>query len=115
MLRGHAGSFGMANCNVWCGPVNRTAGGRLSSILAVRLQRMGHPSVLGGLGKAVRAFARMPTSQNRDMGHPILRLQPDVGHPAVKRNAGILRFARNDDAGEWSSATQSKKRLAMPS
>ena len=28
---GHAGSFGMANCNLWCGPVNRTAGGRLTS------------------------------------------------------------------------------------
>jgi hypothetical protein len=29
----------------------------------------------------VRAFARMPTSQNRDMGHPILWRLLDVGHP----------------------------------
>ena len=28
----------------------------------------------------VRAFARMPTSQNRDMGHPVLWLNLDVGY-----------------------------------
>ena len=30
-------------------------------------------------------FARMPTSQNRDMGHPILWLNLDVGHPPIAR------------------------------
>jgi hypothetical protein len=30
---------------------------------------------------SVRAFARMPISQNRDMGHPILSRPSDVGHP----------------------------------
>jgi hypothetical protein len=29
-------------------------------------------------------FARIPTSQNRDMGHPILWLNLDVGHPPLK-------------------------------
>ena len=31
----------------------------------------------------VRAFARMPTSQNRDMGHPILWFQFRSGPPAM--------------------------------
>jgi hypothetical protein len=33
------------------------------------------------VGHPPSAFARMPTSQNRDMGHPILWLDLDVGHP----------------------------------
>ena len=32
----------------------------------------GTPGDLGSLGKTVRAVARMPTSQNRDMGHPAM-------------------------------------------
>src|SRR5271170_6713827 len=35
-------------------------------------------SGLSFAGKAVRAFARMPTSQNRDMGHPAQNLKMEI-------------------------------------
>src|SRR5277367_4411778 len=40
---------------------------------------MGHPI----LWLLPRCGPPVPTSQNRDMGHPILWLQPDVGHPPI--------------------------------
>jgi hypothetical protein len=52
-----------------------------------------------GGGKAVRTFARMPTSQNRDpsassgqvMGHPILWRVSDLGQPPKQ----VAVFAAN--------------------
>jgi hypothetical protein len=49
------------------------------------------PEGLGYL-ETVRAFARRPTSQNRDMGRSILWLQPDVGHPANYEYCAQLFF-----------------------
>jgi len=37
---------------------------------------------IGWQEKSGSSFARMPTSQNRDMGHPILGSGSDVGHPS---------------------------------
>src|SRR5260370_13767092 len=65
MLRGILAPCGWSDCN-WVG---------------LRRGERGHPSGFGWVRKAVRAFARMPISQNRDMGHPVLWLQPDVGDP----------------------------------
>ena len=44
-------------------------------------------------GSMVRAFARMPTSQIRDMGHPILWLDLDVGHPPTQFVGSIYMWA----------------------
>ena len=45
--------------------------GMLSAALWLAIKEVKLPKVKG---RGVRAFTRMPTSQNRDMGHPILWL-----------------------------------------
>jgi hypothetical protein len=49
------------------------------TFLLVSLEAQRHGLILE---YRVRAFARMPTSQNRDMGHPIRGVRSDVGHPS---------------------------------
>ena len=49
--------------------------------IGFRFSRSGWTPVTLHKEAIVRALARMPTSQNRDMGHPLYWRGLDVGHP----------------------------------